>query len=100
MSNSNQLRSRLVELANEMNEQIELALRALRHEATFPARGSTVDYAHALSVMLHGLRGCALASEQYRKWQRDVFFADPDDCGLTSEERAEMFGPQVKEVRR
>lgn len=94
MSKSDELRSRLPQLAAEMYEQIGIALERIRREASQPPVGSMagVAWANGMADALRLLRGCNEAHEQFRKWLRDVIAQEPDNCGLTSEERQRLLG--------
>lgn len=88
MNKSDELRSRLPQLAAEMYEQIGIALERIRREAARPTRDmADAAWAKGMADALRLLRGCAVAHGQFGTWLRDVVRQDPDQCGLTKGER-------------
>ena len=100
MSNSDELRTRLVRLAAEMDYGIEIAVRTIRdaHNAAKHTDGSdrAAGYLKGVADALTLLRSADEAQKRFAKWCADVVAAEVDACGLTAAERQVILKGQGK----
>ncbi len=96
MRKSDELRSRVVELAREFHQAAANALERIRNlthavDQLPPNQWHVAGaYRKAVSDALAMLRPVQETGRQYEQWLAEVMQQDPDACGLTAEEREKL----------